>query len=225
MPLAAPIIGLAGPGVKGACGVAARAKAAKLMGLWSCQGRSPDGVRWQEDGTSGRSGSIRHDRPGHRRSRCVLSLPRSRSRAPSLSPLGVFAPGHLGELTQFLPFELAGDVLTQTKTVHRRLRDLPSPCRSRRPARRRRRHHRHRPATPDATAPTTARNNIRCNTARSARSFSSSAACPAFSARSRAFSGRSSPASCANSRFASSAAARDDCSWLLPVAAIFHRLR
>ena len=34
---------------------------------------------------------------------------------------GVFAPGHLGELTQYLPFELAGDVLEQTKTVQRRL--------------------------------------------------------------------------------------------------------
>jgi Insertion element 4 transposase N-terminal len=39
---------------------------------------------------------------------------------------GVFAPGHLGELTQYLPFELAGDILVQTKTVQRRLRDLPS---------------------------------------------------------------------------------------------------
>src|SRR5512144_1728355 len=39
---------------------------------------------------------------------------------------GVFAPGHLGELTQYLPFELVDDVLEQTKTVQRRLRDLPS---------------------------------------------------------------------------------------------------
>ena len=39
---------------------------------------------------------------------------------------GIFAPGHLGELTQFLPFELVDDVLEQTKTVQRRLRDLPS---------------------------------------------------------------------------------------------------
>ena len=39
---------------------------------------------------------------------------------------GVFAPGHLGELTQYLPFELADDVLEQTRTVQRRLRDLPS---------------------------------------------------------------------------------------------------
>ena len=39
---------------------------------------------------------------------------------------GVFAPGHLGELTPFLPFELVDDVLTQTGTVQRRLRDLPS---------------------------------------------------------------------------------------------------
>jgi Insertion element 4 transposase N-terminal/Transposase DDE domain len=39
---------------------------------------------------------------------------------------GVFAPGHLGELTQYLPFELVDDVLVRTKTVQRRLRDLPS---------------------------------------------------------------------------------------------------
>ena len=39
---------------------------------------------------------------------------------------GVFAPGHLGELTQYLPFELVDDVLEQTKTTQRRLRSLPS---------------------------------------------------------------------------------------------------
>jgi hypothetical protein len=39
---------------------------------------------------------------------------------------GVFAPGHLGELTQYLPFELVDDVLEQTRTVQHRLRDLPS---------------------------------------------------------------------------------------------------
>ncbi|HEX4063029.1 MAG TPA: IS4 family transposase [Streptosporangiaceae bacterium] len=39
---------------------------------------------------------------------------------------GVFAPGHLGELTQYLPFELVDDVLEQTRTVQRRLRLLPS---------------------------------------------------------------------------------------------------
>lgn len=39
---------------------------------------------------------------------------------------GVFAPGHLGELTQYLPFELVDDVLEHTKTTQRRLRDLPS---------------------------------------------------------------------------------------------------
>jgi hypothetical protein len=39
---------------------------------------------------------------------------------------GVFAPGHLGEVTQYLPFELVDDVLEQTRTVQRRLRDLPS---------------------------------------------------------------------------------------------------
>jgi Insertion element 4 transposase N-terminal/Transposase DDE domain len=39
---------------------------------------------------------------------------------------GVFAPGHLGELTQFAPFELVDDVLKQTRVVQRRLRELPS---------------------------------------------------------------------------------------------------
>lgn len=39
---------------------------------------------------------------------------------------GVFAPGHLGELTRYLPFELVDDVLAQTKTVQRRTRSLPS---------------------------------------------------------------------------------------------------
>jgi Insertion element 4 transposase N-terminal/Transposase DDE domain len=39
---------------------------------------------------------------------------------------GVFAPGHLGELTQLMPFELVDEVLEQTRTVQRRLRDLPS---------------------------------------------------------------------------------------------------
>ena len=39
---------------------------------------------------------------------------------------GVLAPGHLGELTRYLPFELADDVLESTRTVQRRMRVLPS---------------------------------------------------------------------------------------------------
>ncbi|WP_406046474.1 IS4 family transposase [Micromonospora sp. NBC_00898] len=39
---------------------------------------------------------------------------------------GAYAPGHLGELTQYLPFEVVDDVLEQTRTLQRRLRDLPS---------------------------------------------------------------------------------------------------
>jgi hypothetical protein len=39
---------------------------------------------------------------------------------------GVFAPGHLGELTRYLPFELVDDVLAQTGTLQQRLRALPS---------------------------------------------------------------------------------------------------
>ncbi len=39
---------------------------------------------------------------------------------------GVFAPGHLGELTWQVPFELADSVLEEARARERRLRDLPS---------------------------------------------------------------------------------------------------
>jgi hypothetical protein len=39
---------------------------------------------------------------------------------------GVFAPGHLGELTAIVPFELVDAVLEESGAVERRLRDLPS---------------------------------------------------------------------------------------------------
>ena len=45
---------------------------------------------------------------------------------PITAAAGVYAPGHIGELTQYLPFELVDDVLSETKTMQRRLRDLPS---------------------------------------------------------------------------------------------------
>lgn len=45
---------------------------------------------------------------------------------PITAAAGVYAPGHIGELTQYLPFELVDDVLVETKTVQHRLRDLPS---------------------------------------------------------------------------------------------------
>ena len=38
----------------------------------------------------------------------------------------MFAPGHLGELTQYLPFELVDCVLEDTRRTERRLRSLPS---------------------------------------------------------------------------------------------------
>jgi hypothetical protein len=41
-------------------------------------------------------------------------------------PAGVFAPGHLGELTQVIPFELVDGVLADTRAAQRRLRLLPS---------------------------------------------------------------------------------------------------
>jgi hypothetical protein len=39
---------------------------------------------------------------------------------------GAFAPGHLGELTQQVPFEMVDTVLAQTLRTQRRVRDLPS---------------------------------------------------------------------------------------------------
>ena len=39
---------------------------------------------------------------------------------------GIFAPGHLGELTQVIPFELVDDVLAGACATQRRLRALPS---------------------------------------------------------------------------------------------------
>ena len=39
---------------------------------------------------------------------------------------GVFAPGHLGELTRIVPFEMAGAVLTDCGAVQRRVRKLPA---------------------------------------------------------------------------------------------------
>lgn len=39
---------------------------------------------------------------------------------------GRFAPGHLGELTQHLPFEMVDEALTATRTTQSRLRELPS---------------------------------------------------------------------------------------------------
>jgi hypothetical protein len=39
---------------------------------------------------------------------------------------GAFAPGHLGELTQLIPFEMVDEALRETRTVQRRIRALPS---------------------------------------------------------------------------------------------------
>ena len=39
---------------------------------------------------------------------------------------GRFAPGHLGELTRLIPFEMVDDALASTRTTQQRLRDLPS---------------------------------------------------------------------------------------------------
>jgi hypothetical protein len=39
---------------------------------------------------------------------------------------GRYAPGHLGELTQHLPFDMVDQALTATRTTQHRLRDLPS---------------------------------------------------------------------------------------------------
>ena len=40
------------------------------------------------------------------------------------SAAGAFAPGHLGELTQIVPFEIFNEVLAETRSVQRRLRQF-----------------------------------------------------------------------------------------------------
>ena len=39
---------------------------------------------------------------------------------------GRFAPGHLGELTRQVPFEMVDAVLAETRAVQHRVRDLPA---------------------------------------------------------------------------------------------------
>ena len=39
---------------------------------------------------------------------------------------GPFAPGHLGELTQSVPFDMVDEALTETRAVQSRVRDLPA---------------------------------------------------------------------------------------------------
>lgn len=47
------------------------------------------------------------------------------TRTVTVAP-GRFAPGHLGELTQQLPFEMVDAALAQTGRTQARLRDLPA---------------------------------------------------------------------------------------------------
>jgi hypothetical protein len=42
------------------------------------------------------------------------------------APVSAFAPGHLGELTQVIPFELVDGLLADTRAAQRRVRLLPS---------------------------------------------------------------------------------------------------
>jgi Insertion element 4 transposase N-terminal/Transposase DDE domain len=50
----------------------------------------------------------------------------SLSSTPTPDPPDLYAPGHLGELTSYLPTELIDDILEQTRTTQQRLRALPS---------------------------------------------------------------------------------------------------
>ena len=45
---------------------------------------------------------------------------------PAHPQVSSIAPGHLGELTQLLPFEMVDEALAATRAVQSRLRDLPS---------------------------------------------------------------------------------------------------
>lgn len=60
------------------------------------------------------------------RDHCVLPPPLAAITRTVTVAAGRFAPGHLGELTAVVPFELVDAVLSETRAVQRRLRDLPS---------------------------------------------------------------------------------------------------
>lgn len=60
------------------------------------------------------------------RSRCTIQCAITTLTHAITCAAGPFAPGHLGELTQHVPFELADAVLEETRSGHRRLRHLPS---------------------------------------------------------------------------------------------------
>jgi Insertion element 4 transposase N-terminal len=60
------------------------------------------------------------------RAQCAISTAVVTSTRTVTVAAGVFAPGHLGELTWQVPFELADGVLADARAVQRRLRVLPS---------------------------------------------------------------------------------------------------
>ena len=64
----------------------------------------------------------RHPRPGSPVARPVCH----RALVTITVASGLFAPGHLGELTEHMPFDLVDMVLEETGTVQRRLWLLPS---------------------------------------------------------------------------------------------------
>jgi hypothetical protein len=78
-------------------------------------------IMWRRVGgrrnrTSDSSGATGQDRPDTPEAPLRIQSARPRSPTPSLSP-GCLRSGHLGELTQYLPFELVDDVLAQTRAV------------------------------------------------------------------------------------------------------------
>ena len=84
--------------------------------------------RGRRDETSGRSGESITIFPPPEVPLRAESATATVTRAVPVTA-GVYAPGHLGELTQYLPFELVDDVLAQAKAVQRRPRVLPSRAR------------------------------------------------------------------------------------------------
>ena len=57
---------------------------------------------------------------------CVAPGVAAASSCSTAAGAGVFAPGHLGELTGLVPFELVDAVLAESGGRERRLRELPS---------------------------------------------------------------------------------------------------
>src|SRR4051794_18268502 len=111
---------------RGAGSPSVSAKAVQLAVAAGCQGRVGRGVsvreratELREEGTSAKT----FPTPG---APLPVESDTCRIVREVTVAAGRFAPGHLGELTQIVPFEMVDAALAETGSVQQRIRDLPS---------------------------------------------------------------------------------------------------